>query len=259
MKKETVARIAFLILALLAAIWLNYEPENSVDESGQSASDPIVADYVLAVSWQPAFCEQHPNKPECRSQRAGRFDTVNFSLHGLWPQPASNIYCGLSQNLIAVDRSGRWDRLPKLRLSDDLRTELQQKMPGYRSNLHRHEWFKHGTCMPGYSQEEYFRISLVLLDQLNNSTVRQEFESNLGYRLDFRDVARSFRHAFGREASNRFIMDCYRDDGRRVVQELKLSLKALLNTDISLEDALSEGSPVGSSCPGGVVDPVGLQ
>jgi len=50
------------------------------------------AEYVLAVSWQPAFCETRPRLPECRSQTADRFDATNFTLHGLWPRPRSRAY-----------------------------------------------------------------------------------------------------------------------------------------------------------------------
>ena len=46
-------------------------------------------EYVLAVSWQPAFCEGHADKPECASQTEARFDASNLTLHGLWPQPRS--------------------------------------------------------------------------------------------------------------------------------------------------------------------------
>ncbi len=52
--------------------------------------------YTLAVSWQPAFCEARTRTPECRSQTPGRFDASHFSLHGLWPEPYENVFCGVS-------------------------------------------------------------------------------------------------------------------------------------------------------------------
>src|SRR5258706_166452 len=51
-------------------------------------------DAVFAVSWQPAFCETKPNKPECLSMTSDRFDATHLTLHGLWPQGAD--YCGIS-------------------------------------------------------------------------------------------------------------------------------------------------------------------
>ena len=44
--------------------------------------------FVLAITWQPAFCEANGRKPECVFQTQTRFDGANFSLHGLWPQPS---------------------------------------------------------------------------------------------------------------------------------------------------------------------------
>ncbi len=51
---------------------------------------------ILAISWQPAFCEGQPNRPECRTQAGGRADASRFSLHGVWPQPRDRQYCGAS-------------------------------------------------------------------------------------------------------------------------------------------------------------------
>ena len=61
--------------------------------------------HVLAASWQPAFCETRPAKPECLSQTEDRVDATGFSLHGLWPQPVDNVYCGVPPELRAVDEA----------------------------------------------------------------------------------------------------------------------------------------------------------
>ncbi|MEM9331864.1 MAG: ribonuclease [Pseudomonadota bacterium] len=215
--------------------------------------------YVLAVSWQPAFCEKLPNRPECRSQRAGRFDASAFSLHGLWPQPSGNTYCNVPSDLVQKDKSRRWSELPKLDLSASLRKELAKKMPGYRSFLHRHEWYKHGVCMPDLTAEEYFRISLNLLDGLNASEVRTLMIQNIGLQLESRQLKAAFVRAFGKEADQRVTVDCYRDDGRRLIQELKIHLAGNMDTIRELKQAILEGEKVGRSCPVGIVDPVGLQ
>ena len=48
---------------------------------------PNSIEYVLAASWQPAFCATSAGqgKAECVSQTADRFDATHFSIHGLWP------------------------------------------------------------------------------------------------------------------------------------------------------------------------------
>ena len=63
---------------------------------GDGKSGGTQRGYVLAVSWQPAFCEGHADAPECASQTADRFDATHFTLHGLWPQPRSLEYCGVA-------------------------------------------------------------------------------------------------------------------------------------------------------------------
>jgi ribonuclease T2 len=149
--------LAALVAALAAAVF-GYQ---------QIAAGP--AEHVLAVSWQPAFCETRPRLPECRSQTADRFDASNFALHGLWPQPRSQAYCGVDERTVAQDKRRRWRDLPWERLDDDLWSRLRQAMPGTRSGLHKHEWIKHGTCYDGAGAAEYFEDSLKLLDALNRS------------------------------------------------------------------------------------------
>ena len=53
----------------------------------------VTATYVLAISWEPAFCEDHEGKSECQRETEQTFDATHFSLHGLWPQPKGNFYC----------------------------------------------------------------------------------------------------------------------------------------------------------------------
>ena len=59
------------------------------------SSAPVNQAYLLALSWQPSFCETKPSKPECESQTPQRFDATNLVLHGLWPQPRANVYCNV--------------------------------------------------------------------------------------------------------------------------------------------------------------------
>ena len=257
MKNKQFVYFVLLFILLVATLWLNRGDFASHNAPGNT--DVNAAGYLLALSWQPAFCEQRPNKAECRSQRAGRFDSQNFTLHGLWPQPRDNTYCNVPAHLIELDKSGRWHKLPKLPLSDPLRKELAIKMPGYRSSLHRHEWFKHGSCLNGASPELYYRLSLNLLDQLNNSGFVDVINNNLNRTMQFRDLEEAFTRAFGRSSSGRLIVDCYRDDGRRIIQEIKLSIGGDLNEESNLSGLLASGKKVGRSCPHGVIDPVGLQ
>ncbi|BBK43062.1 ribonuclease T(2) [Allostella vacuolata] len=215
--------------------------------------------YVLAVSWQPAFCEGKPEKPECRTQTAGRFDADHFTLHGLWPQPRSRAYCRVPPDQVAADERGDWDRLPAMTLAAETRRRLERAMPGAMSHLDRHEWIKHGTCYEDRSEEAYFRHSLVLLDQLNAAAPRQLFRSRIGAEVTGAEVRAAFDAAFGPGAGDRVRIACRRDGQRNLVVELTLGLAGRIADDSSLAGLMAAAAPTAPGCPGGVVDPVGLQ
>jgi len=255
MKKE-IYNIVFLGAVIIALAWLYWPASNDTNEAtGQGRSS-----FILAVSWQPAFCEKRPNRPECRSQREGRRDADHFSLHGLWPQPRDNVYCDVPNELEQASKRGRWRDLPALDLSEKTRDELSSLMPGYRSFLHRHEWYKHGTCMKGTPQT-YFEISNHLLNDLNQTGLRDLFARNIGKEISAREIQAAIRQAYGDAASERVTVSCNRDGGRTLIDELKISYAFDPATvdfnDIGVLLAEAQSLPIG--CKSGIVDPVGLQ
>jgi ribonuclease T2 len=221
-------------------------------QAGPADSDEF---FILAVSWQPAFCETTSGKPECRSQSADRFDASHFTLHGLWPRDE---YCGVSVRDEATDRDGRWSALPELDLSPALSRDLETKMPGTRSQLDRHEWIKHGTCFPG-DAEAYFTAALALLDQLNASPVRDLFAGSIGKRLTQRQVRAAFDTAFGRGTGERVRIACDDDGDRTLVSELTLGLWGTIGRQPDLAALLAAANPTRGGCEAGTVDAVGLQ
>ena len=66
-----------------------------------AAAKGAIRSYVLALSWQPTFCESNPKKPECRWQNGKRYDANHLSLHGLWPQPSNVAYCNVPDGVRA--------------------------------------------------------------------------------------------------------------------------------------------------------------
>src|SRR5690606_38612198 len=95
------------------------DAEGRVDAPTPPAPPPTYrgTQYILAVNWQPAFCELSPRKTECRNQRTNSFEATNFTLHGLWPQPRNNEYCDVSNRDRYASEDGRWRDLPALALS----------------------------------------------------------------------------------------------------------------------------------------------
>jgi ribonuclease T2 len=214
--------------------------------------------FVLAISWQPAFCETRPDKPECESQTEDRFDARNFALHGLWPQPRSRDYCGVDEATVRTDENGDWRDLPEPELPAELWAELQAAMPGTQSGLERHEWIKHGTCYDG-DAEDYFADSLDMLEAINDSAVAQLFASAIGQRLTQAEIRAAFNAAFGQGAGERVRVSCTNDGNRRLITELTIGLTGNIDGPGSIADRLLDARPTDGGCDGGVVDRVGLQ
>jgi ribonuclease T2 len=214
--------------------------------------------YVLAVSWQPAFCETKPAKPECVSQTADRFDASHFALHGLWPQPESNIYCHVAPEVVATDKDNRWATLPAPALEDPTREALNRIMPGTQSLLERHEWIKHGTCYNGDSAEQYYADSISLMNQLNGTAVRTLFAEHVGQELTATAIRDAFDDAFGAGAGDRVRVSCARDGDRTLITELTIGLAGDL-TERPMAEAMFTAPQAATGCAKGIIDPVGFQ
>jgi ribonuclease T2 len=230
---------------------------SAVQDQPQAVVAPLgdvrEAQYVLAASWQPAFCEPRPNTPECLDLTPDRPEARQFSLHGLWPQPKENAFCGVTQQERKAAESGSWKQLPAPHLSTATRTALDQKMPGTASYLDRHEWLKHGTCF-GTDADTYFRQSLTLLEQLNGSEVRQLFASNIGKRLGFQEVQSAFDRSFGPGSGRRMQMHCDQDG---LITELRISLKGSITNSTTLGDLIATAPSQTGGCRSGWVDAAG--
>jgi ribonuclease T2 len=207
---------------------------------------------ILAISWQNAFCEVHPGKPECRTLGPRDAAASRFSLHGLWPQPRSNAYCGVAAADRAASSDGDWERLPRLALTPATRARLDALMPGTRSALQRHEWTKHGSCY-GADPETYFDDSLDLLDQVNASPARTLFADHVGRHLRAARVREAFTRAFGPGAGERVRLDC--DDG--MISELRISLKGAPGDTRAIGEMMRAAPAKSVGCRGGRVEAAG--
>lgn len=219
-------------------------------------------DNVLAISWQPAFCETRPDKAECRSLNAGDLPITQtrFSIHGLWPQPHGDAYCGVPEALRQLDEAGRWSDLPSVGVDAETRLALDVAMPGTASLLERHEWIKHGTCYRARGgADEYYDDTLHLLSAINESPVAEFMANNVGRQIATADLRTLFDDAFGQGAGKRVQFHCTGDGGRMLIQELRVSLHGRIEPDTDLGDLLLAADPVPPGCGWGVVDSAGLQ
>ncbi len=215
--------------------------------------------FVLAISWQPAFCESKPDKTECRAQTQTSYEASNFTLHGLWPQPRSNVFCNVPKAQVAADDARQWDDLPAVQLKPETRRALDEVMPGTQSNLDRHEWIKHGTCFPGSDMEAYYSQSVKLMRAINSSAMRDVVAANVGKTVQARDLRAAFDKTFGAGAADRIRISCSKDGNRSLISELTIGLKGDIRDDVTLKDLIMASAPTDPGCPEGIIDPVGLQ
>jgi ribonuclease T2 len=231
--------------------WVASNCVGAVDSSGDRTdvgvsvvTVPTGDDYLLALSWQPAFCEGKPDKTECQILAANpeRFEAKHFVLHGLWPQPKSNVYCNVSEGDITYDKQKFWAKLPAVEkeLGPETWERLQAVMPGTQSNLHRHEWIKHGTCYPG-SPEEYFVESMALLDAFNKSPVQALIASNIGKQVAIKEIDEALSD-FGSDAGEKVEVKC----SNSLLGELWVNLKGDI-TPTSFVTGLLTNSPKANS------------
>jgi ribonuclease T2 len=230
-------------------------PSNGAPQKTKSAkrAQDGVPFYVLALSWQPAFCESKPEKTECKTQSPARYDASHFTLHGLWPQPRRNVFCGVDKATIALDDQRAWDKLPVPELTAATKAELDKVMPGTQSLLERHEWIKHGTCYAGGSAESYYKDSVRLTVAVNTSPVQKFMAANIGKKIQTKDLRAKFDEAFGAGAGERVRVAC---DKQGRIAELTIGLKGDIAVGTDMAKLMMASEPTDTGCPAGVVDAV---
>nr|WP_116288756.1 ribonuclease [Ensifer sp. LCM 4579] len=248
----SVVRVAALVLGL--GLVSPAAAQEQAAAGGGEAAEAGRTQYVLAVSWQPGFCETRPTRKECVDQAAERFDATHFSLHGLWPLRKS--YCGVEVELKSRDRKGDWLDLPKLAMADETAARLLVAMPGVKSGLDRHQWLRSGTCQAA-NAEEYFALQLRLLDQLNDSAVRALFAGRIGSELGEAEIKAAFDKSFGAGAGERVRMRCQTVAGRSVITGLTLGLSGELSGKADIQSLIQAAGPTEFKCAKGIVAAAG--
>ncbi len=127
---------------------------------------------------------------------------------------------------------------------------LVKTMPGVSSNLHTHEWVKHGTC---YSTDAniYYEDAVSLTEQFNASKVGQFFQKHMGQRVTLQQVRALFDRSFGQGTGKRVEMKCKKG----LITELWLHLGS--GSD-DLATLLKRGKQTRSYCTGGRMDKAGF-
>ena len=219
---------------------------NSTLEEKSTNNKNSNLDSVLVLSWHNSFCETHSNKKECK--RDGGDAKNHLVLHGLWPQPRDNVYCGVSKDIVKLDKMKRWNALPPLNLKPEVKKLMAIYMPGSQSNLQRHEYYKHGTC---YSKDpnEYFLDALTLTKRADE-TIGEYLRANLGKRVKAINIKLIANRLLAKEAKNKVAIKCK----RRVLSEVWISIKG---KGRDFKELLKGAKSIRSNCNEAIVDKPG--
>ena len=231
---------------------------NSCEASPGGPTPPTKSasrEYVLSLSWQPAFCQTHQTKPECKSEPSDGFEASNLTLHGLWPQDGE--YCGVGPDAKRADAAGRWTDLPAVPLTPENRKALEAVMPGTESALERHEWTRHGTCS-GASPDVYFANAVRLVREVDGSPVRDLFAEHVGQELTVDQIRSAFDSAFGEGTGQHVGVVCYGKGNGRLITEVRVYLAGEVTDTTPFKQLLANAPKAPESCPSGKVDPVGF-
>lgn len=216
------------------------------DGGGTSEDNPVACrtpnaydSHVLAISWQPAFCEMH-HKTECQSLDSNRYDASHFTLHGLWPNKQG---CGIDYGFCGEvrHRPGDFCDYPTVNLTEPVHARLGVVMPSAKHGtcLQRHEWWKHGTCRDA-DPNVYYNLAMSLLDQINQSSFVTAFiRGNIGNTVDRAAVHQAFDAAFGDNAHQHMGLFCQNG----MLQEIQLSLPKDFTACSKLSELLAISAP----------------
>ena len=226
-----------------------YPKSNGVDCEVQGLADS----YVLAMSWQPAFCETNKKgKKECTDESflgEDQYQANNFTLHGLWPNKKD---CGINYGFCSeVKQKSSFDAYDALELNEQTIKSLGMVMPSVRagSHLERHEWYKHGTCQK-MVVNEYFNYATQLVQEFNSFPVVTELiktaketylkddsipqDKKKSFKIKKSDFNKLIETSLGAGAAKSIVIVCKKD----MLVEVNIPLKKDLPMNPKLADLI---------------------
>ncbi len=209
--------------------------------------------FVLALSWQPAFCKTAAGsrKPECQNGTPG-IPSNRFTLHGLWPNRSTcgthYGYCGSVCNAPKKNGATWMCQYPAVPAGRETMEQLATVMPSvvHGSCLERHEWFKHGTCS-GMNADDYLSLAARLTHLFNDAGIAEFMAKSSGRQVSERDFLKVVDRGLGQGASRKIKLSC---QGNNLV-DVQILLPPDLSNVTSLKDEIARVKPgFSSNCKG---------
>lgn len=251
---KTGATTKKIVIFTMLALFVLVSPSFAKDQKYKKSSTAKFDSYVLALSWQPAFCETKPDKKECKTQTPDRYDATNLALHGLWPNKNNDKkhtfgFCGVKKSIRKLDNANKWCKMPSPNLTYETKIDLSESMPGFASCLERHEWYKHGTCS-GMGADKYFSTANRLVASFAASSMGQYISANVGSIIDAADLFSEFEKDFGEGSRNSLQLHCANVNGANMLVEVRVYLANPITAGGALKDMLvSPPSYEKGNCP----------
>lgn len=186
--------------------------------------------HVLAITWQPGFCEHDrggPGKPECQAMGEGAMKVDHFTLHGLWPNKQA---CGIDYGNCAG---------PALDLDAATVDYIKPWMPNFNfgTQFGNHEWKKHGVCQTAMNDDQYFRFAVDLVKSFNDSAAGAYVRENAGGAIAKAAFYSKVAEEYGSKAAgNNFMLICAGDQ----LKEIRVALPRDFKGEQTLRGVLGE-------------------
>jgi ribonuclease T2 len=200
---------------------------------GGTCSTPNQYDsHVLALTWQPGFCEHYARagtKPECNAMAAGELVIAHLTLHGLWP------------NKTSCRRNYSHCSNQALDLSDETIAALAPWMPNfyYSTAFGSYEWQKHGTCQ-SRDDDTYFLLAKALLEKVDQSEIGQYIKQHIGQTVEMGAFLAHIETKLGANVASKVQLICTQG---KYLQELRINLPQNITENADLNIIVTGAPP----------------
>lgn len=211
--------------------------------------NPGLADaYVLALSWQPGFCQTYgyeAGKPECLCFPSDSYSASHLTLHGLWPNQKD---CGHAYGFCGTEPQFNYCNYQPLDFNQHVASLLRLLMPSFAAGscLDRHEWYKHGSCQL-LSSNDYFSLAIRLTQEAQSTILGKYLSQHVGETVALAKLREVIKHSFGKDNLGKVYLGC--KNGYLV--DIFIQLPALIPFNDSLTTLMQKAKGIGRNdgCP----------